>query len=627
VAFEQLKDRIKESPVSMVLSHYIALNKKGANLEAICPFHPDTKPSLKVNDAKGMYKCFVCGAGGDAITFVKEFKRVEFVDALREIAGLLGLPFEEQKEKKKNPKIEMAFRVLNASVKLYKKVASTNPVPYDEFLIKRKLDPDTVEKWQIGYAPGNNALFAYLDSIPGADGDFARTVSKEIGIIKYNENRDSHYDFYRDRVMFPIHDHSGQIRGYSSRAVLPDQNPKYLNSGESFAFDKGSILFGFFFGKNAIRQADQAIIVEGNMDVIMMHQFGFHHTVGTMGTALSEHSVRLLSNMTKNVYLGMDSDAAGKKAMQRINADFMSIGILPKHLGFDPHKDPDEFLLKEGRLALIERIEKAPIYLDVLIQELFPEKIPENTDMKLNTLHRVFEVVSPLKEHLSATERIVNAAKSLGLRSDPATILDSYKEHLSRQKEKVQPLPERPKLEVMEENIELSLQEAQILHTSTASQVLLPPTQSERVFIREILCHPEFLTHLKVDEFLATIGHDEVKRLIQWLVKIYLEIDDAEYVSIVQDELLTSGYSKELKDIGTEALFHYGNKYNEKVIQRMLKDYHLMLRKDQLKSKRKDLEAKQKLSQTQEEVNLVLGEISKIDKEISNLKNKSVLSF
>ena len=622
MAYEALKERIKESPISMVITHYIPLSKKGANLEAICPFHTDTKPSLKVNDAKGMYKCFACGAGGDAITFVKEFKRIEFVEALKEISGILGLPFEEhQKEKKKNPKIEMAFRVLNASVKLYKKVASQNPEPYESFLTKRKLEAETVEKWQIGYAPGNNALFSYLDSIPGADGDFARQVSKEIGIIRYNENRNSHYDFYRDRVMFPIHDHSGQIRGYSSRAVLQDQIPKYLNSGESFAFDKGSILFGFYFGKNAIRQEDKVIIVEGNMDVIMMHQFGFLQTVGTMGTALSDHSVRLLSNMTKNVYLGMDSDAAGKKAMARINSDFLGVNVLPKFLSFEPHKDPDEFLLNEGRLALLERIEKAPIYLDVLIQELFPEKIPENTDMKLNILHKVFEVVAPLKEHLSATERIVNAAKSLGLRSDSATILESYKEFLSRQKEKVHTFVERPKIQEYEETLIESEEEARNLHTEKVSQVLPPLSKSERVFIREILCHPEFLTHLKVDEFLATIGHDEVKKLIQWLVKIYLEIDDAEYVSIVQEELQYGSYSKELVDIGTDALFNYGNKYNEKVIQRMLKDYHLMLRRDQLKLKRKDLEEKQKSTQTQEEVNLILGEISKIDKEISNLKN------
>ncbi len=621
MAFEQLKERIKESPISLVISHYISLNKRGTNLEAICPFHADTKPSLKVNDNKGMYKCFACGAAGDAITFVMNHKNLEFVDALREISGILGLPFEEQKEKKKNPRIEMAFRVLNASVKLYKKVADTSPQPYTEFLAKRKLAPETVEKWQIGYSPGNNALFHYLDSLPGADGQLARQIAKEIGIVRFNENRNSHYDFYRDRVMFPIHDHQGQIRGYSSRAVLPDQQPKYLNSGESFAFDKGSILFGYFFGKSSILQNDRVIIVEGNMDVIMMHQFGFLETVGTMGTALSEHSVKLLSNHTKNIYLGMDSDAAGKKAMGRINADFLALNVLPKYLTFEPHKDPDEFLVNEGRLALLERLEKAPIYLDVLIDEQFPEVIPDNTDLKLNTLHRIFELVTPLKEHLSATERIVNAAKRLGLRSDPATILEGYREHLSRQKEKVYPREERPKLEVVEEKLEQMSDEARNLHAVKTSQVSLPPTKSERLVLKEILCHPEFLTHLKVDEFLATIGHDEVKKLIQWLVKIYLEIDDAEYVSIVQDELQYGGYSKEIVDVGTEALFSYGNKYNEKVIQRMLKDYYLALRMDQLKSKRKELVEKQKSTPTQVEIDLILSEISKLDKEILNLKN------
>ena len=621
MAYEHLKDRIKESPVSLVVGNYITLNKRGTNLEAICPFHSDTKPSLKVNDNKGMYKCFACGAGGDAILFVQNFKKVTFVEALKEIAGILGLPFEEQKEKKKNPRLEMALRLLNASVKVYKKIAAYEPIPYVDFVKKRKLLPETIEKWEIGFAPGNNSLFQYLDLLPGADGDSARTIAKEIGIIRYNELRNSHYDFYRDRIMFPIHDHSGQVRGYSARAVSDDQTPKYLNSGESFVFDKSSLLFGFYFGKNAIRQAEQVIIVEGNIDVIMMHQFGFQHTVGTMGTALSDQSVRLLSNMTKNIFLALDSDASGKKAMQRINADFMRLGLLPKFLGFGPYKDPDEFLVSEGRLALIERIETSPIYLDVLIQEQFLNPIPENTDLRLGIMHHIFELVSPLKEHLSATERIVNAAKSLGLRSDSATIIESYREFLSRQKEKTPHKVERPKLEVVEEELNQEHLEAQNLQGSILSQVSLPPTKSEKLVMREILCHPEFLTHLKIDEFLATIGHDEVKRLIQWLVKIYLEIDDAEYVSIVQNEIQYGGYSKDIMDIGTEALFQYGNKYNEKVVLRLVKDYQLILKTDQLKLRRKDLVERQKLSPSQQEVDLILSEILKLDREILNLKN------
>lgn len=622
MAYERLKDQIKETPVSMIVGQFMSLTKRGANLEGLCPFHPDTKPSLKVNDAKGMYKCFVCGAGGDAITFVKEFKRLEFVEALKDIAGLLGLPFEELREKKKNPKLDMAFRVLNASSKLYKKVAnSKKPEPYLDFIKKRELNQQTIEKFGIGYAPGNNALRAYLHTIPHQEREFAMRVAQEIGIIRFNEKRNSHYDFYRDRVMFPIHDHGGQIRGYSSRAVLPDQNPKYLNSGESFAFDKGSILFGFYFAKNSIRQLDQVIIVEGNMDVIMMHQFGLNQTVGTMGTALSEQSVRLLSNMTKNIFLGMDSDAAGRKAMAKINADFMSQGLLPKYLSFEPAKDPDEFLLSQGQLALVERMEKAPVLLDVLIEEAIGEKVPEVLDRKLSILHHIFEIISPLKEHLSASERIISAAKTLGLKSDPATILEDYKDYLSRQKEKTPTLIERPKLQTKEESIEMAEAKAQNLQEQNPSLAIGPLSKSERLFIREILCHPEFLTHLKLDELLAYIEHDEVKRLVQWLVNIYSEIDDAEYVNIVQDEIQYGSYGKEIKDIGTDALFSHGNRYNEKVIQRMLKDYKLMLQMEQLKTKRKELVQRQNSSQTQSEIDLILSEISKLDKEILSLKS------
>lgn len=621
MAFERLKEQIKEAPLSMVIGNYMTLNKKGANLEGICPFHSDTKPSLKVNDSKGMYKCFACGAGGDAITFVKEFKHLEYVETLKELANLLGLPFEEyQKEKKKNPKVEMAFRVLSASQKIYEKVASQKPLPYVEFIENRKLLPETIDKFQIGYAPGNNTLYHYLHSLPGADGQAALQIAQEIGIVRFNPDRNSHYDFYRDRVMFPVLDQSGQIRGYSSRSVMANQIPKYLNSGESIAFDKGSLLFALNFAKRVIREVDQVILVEGHMDTIMMHQFGFHQTVGAMGTAVSEQMIRILSNMTKNVFLALDSDAAGKKGMQKINAEFLSLGVLPKLLSFAPAKDPDEFLLTEGRLALMERIEKAPIMLDELISELIPNPIPENLELKLNALQRIFEVVSPLKENLSASERILSAAKTLRFNADSATILEQYKSYLSRQKEKT-PMAQPKQNPLLEEEISLEeSQKAQILQEQLQALELPPLTKSERLFLREIISHPEFLTHLNQDESLAYIDHDEVKKLVQWLVKIYREIDDAEYVSIVQEHLQASGYCKDVRDLGTEALFNHGNRLNEKVVVRMLKDYKARLKLDQLKTKRRILVERQKIEPSPAAIDLILSEISKLDKEIISLK-------
>lgn len=618
MSFDLLKSRIKDSPISTVIERYVTLVRRGSSVTALCPFHNDTKPSMNVSDDKGMFKCFACGQGGDAITFVKELKKLTYIEALKEISGILGIPFEEyEKEKKKNPRVEMAYRVLNASVKIYKKVAEQDHPQYVQFIEKRKLNADSIEKYQIGYAPYGNVLLHYLETIPSPDGDFALQTAKDIGIIKYNKDRDSTYDFYRDRVMFPIHNHAGQICGYSSRAVLPDQNPKYLNSGESFAFDKSSILFGFYFGKNAIRQADQAIIVEGNMDVIMMHQFGFHQTVGTMGTALSEYSVKLISNMTKNVFLGMDSDAAGKKAMLRINSDFLALGVLPRLLNFEPAKDPDEFLLTEGRIALMERIEKAPILVDVLIEEMIPATLPDNITLKIEILQRVFAILAPLKEHLAASERIMSAAKTLKFGSDSATILQDYKVFLSRQKEKVV-VVEKQRLEEVETELaeQQSIAEAQ---KEIPVQESGPLSKAEKVFLKEIISHPEFLTHLNRDEFLAYISHVEVKKLVHWLTKMYFEIDESEYVQMVQDELNDGGYTKEIKDLGTDALFKHGNKLNEKVMQRLLIDYQRNLKRDQLNFKKKELEELQKVAQSQNEVNHLLGEIYKIAVEISKL--------
>jgi DNA primase len=263
-------------------------------------------------------------------------------------------------------------------------------------------------------------------------------------------------------------------------------------------------------------------------------------------------------------------------------------------------------------------MEKAPILIDVLIQEQIPETIPENITMKIDILQRVFALLSPLKENLAATERIMSVTKTLRFGSDPATILHDYKEYLSRHKERQPMMNEKPKLEEVETH--LQTEALTIEHSKPSSlQESGPMTKAEKVFLREIICHPEFLTQLNGDEFLAYIGHHEVKKLFQWLVKIYFEIDEAEYVRIVQDELAEGNYSKEIRDVSTDALFNYGNKLNEKVIQRMLNDYKRNLKRDQLTHKKRELEEQQKVAKTEIEVNHLLSEIYKIAVEISKL--------
>ncbi len=624
----QLRDLIKQAPVSQIVGHFLPLQRKGRNLVALCPFHPDSNPSMTVNDDRGTFRCWSCQAGGDAISFVMDFKKLEFIEAMRECAKILGLPEDElNRERKKNPKLELAFRVLNYANKLYVKVGATKPMHFQKFCEERQLSEEAATKFQIGYAPGNNLLLSQIQGIGGKLGDEAMGMAKEIDLIRVSEKTGRAYDFYRDRVVFPIHDHGGQVRGFSCRKVLPEQEPKFLNSRDSFVFHKGSILYGFFLAKNPIRQADQVILAEGNMDVVMMHQHGFTHTVGTMGVALGESCLRLLSNMTKNVVLAMDSDSAGMKAMVGINAGFMAQGILPKYLSFAPAKDPDDFLRQHGRLALMERIEKAPRFIDHYIDGLVPNPVPETIDQKLAIMKQAFAALAPLKEHLEATERAVALAKRLGLRSDENSILEEYRQGLKGQEKAFPPQPARPQQPEIKTEEETEAQDVQVeaMHAPLPKAEVAPLLPSERTLLKTLMTHPECGSQPQLHEILAYVSHPEVKELVLWLSKIYLEIDEQEYPRILADEAFSGKYGREVKGIATEALEqHKHEPLNEKVVERLLKDLKVRMQLEQLRQKRKEYTLLQQQSVTQEEVNFYMVQITQIDRDLQQLKRHPV---
>jgi DNA primase len=619
----QLRDLIKQAPISQIVGHYIPLKRQGSGLVGLCPFHSDSKPSMTVNDKLGLWKCWPCNRGGDALTFVQDFKKLDFIEAMKECANVLGLPTDElNKDRKKNPRLELAFRVLNFANRLYTHVGSQTPMHFQKFVESRQLSAESITKFQIGYAPGNNALMLQFDKVPEAQQNDAKQMARELNLVRVSEGGRP-YDFYRDRVVFPIHDHAGQVRGFSCRAVLPDQVPKFLNSSDSFVFHKASILFGYFLAKTHIRQNDRVIIAEGNMDVVMMHQFGFTETVGTMGVALSESSQRLLFNMTKNIILAMDSDAAGIKAMNSINAAFMTLGVLPRYLSFEPAKDPDEFLRKEGRLALMERIEKAPRYIDFLLEKTIPTPIPETIDRKLQVMNEVFAILAPLKDHLEATERVVASAKRLQLRTDETSLIEQYKQTLKTSEvQRPRPVAQVQAPETREEDAsESPVVQEEAIHTPLAQIESAPMLSAEKLFLKTVMSHPECLSQPQLHEILAITTHPEVKELVPWLVKIYLEIDEQEYVPILSDEVFSDRYGRELKNVAVQALEEYKPEaLNEKVVVRLLQDLKLRVQLEQLKQKRKEFTELQKQSATQEEVVFYMQEITRIDRDLQQLK-------
>jgi DNA primase len=614
---------IRETPISHIVSFYHSISRKGQNFEAICPFHSDTKPSLKINDDKKIYKCFACGAGGDAIRFVMDYQSIEFIDAVKEISSKLSIQIDEKK-KAKDPKYEMALRVLKAANRIYYKVGhELKNQAFKDFIQKRKINDETAKTFELGFAPKNNALLNYLETLPEKDKNLAIEAARFIGIIRDSKGGKGHYDFFRDRITFPVWDHSGSIRGFSSRAISDDQMPKYLNSGESPVFDKRNILYGFNIAKTTIRKTSKVIICEGHMDVVSLHQYGFNYAVGTQGVALSENCAKLLTNTADNIYLGMDSDDAGFVASIRINEIFLRLGVIAKFISYAPEKDPDDFLKSHGRLELEERIENAPNFLDYLLDKIINESNTETTDQKLQVLNEIFDTVAPLGEDLRAKEKILECAKTLKLNSTNEDIILAYQERLSNSKQptSVQSVISAPKTEKENEDIDHSPQLKNELNQTLKNDA--PIGKSELIILEQLLSHPELIIHKQITEILDLIDHFEVKRLIQWLKKIYLEIDESDY-QIMLSNKVSKINKNDLRQAVIKGMSNYQKlKLSEEVVEKTLKDFKKKLMLEKLKKEKDFLKLKQKESSSEEESVQYLNEILKIEKELRNIKFKS----
>jgi len=625
---EDLKLRIKEAPISAVIGHYIRLNKKGTLYQGLCPFHKDSNPSLTVNDSKGLFMCFVCQVGGDAITFVEKNLKLEFKDAVKDIAHKMGMHYEEDKfEKKADPKKVMAKKILTKASKIYQKIGNeVAPKTYTEFLEKRELSNDVAQNFEIGFAPGNNVLTNYLKSLPeGDEKKFAFQIAQEISLIRPDKDRaHEFYDVFRDRIMFPIWDDRAQVVGFGGRATLQSQSAKYYNSQESFVFNKKQILYGYHLAKGAIREKDRVLLVEGYMDLIALHKVGVTNSVAIMGVALGDNSIERLKSLSKNFYLALDSDNAGMMAMERINALCMHHGLLPHFVDFSPQKDPDEFVATQGPLALTKRIDEAPIFLDHQLDRLIPDKIPEISDRKLELLHKAFAIIAPLQKELAAMERVVSFSKRIGLQSGSDEILGAYKDFLKRGAPKFTPKAEPVRQETSEEEAPLPTEMPFHEEGPTPIQeTYVPLSKGERAFLIDLIRNPDCLTHGKMTELLDFVRHPEVEDLLARLVDLVYEIDDAEYPSVVGSLAHESNYSTEIKECIGAALFDYSpSKMDDKTLQKFLGDHEKRLKLDSLTSERMTLKERQKRCQNLDEMNQFLSQLRDVDKKINDLKQR-----
>ncbi|MBP9687004.1 MAG: DNA primase [Candidatus Doudnabacteria bacterium] len=340
---QDIKDRLD---IVEVIGSYLPLKRAGVNWRANCPFHNEKSPSFNVNPARQIWHCFGCGEGGDLFTFVQKYEHLEFPEALQQLADKAGVQLPERRPEDAARKLraERLYRINTYVAAFYHKyLLSASGAAALAYLEGRGLTRETMESWHIGLAPMRaGELLQRLQTNRVSEGDLV-----DSGV--YARSARGLYERFWGRVTFPIWSFSGKIVGFSARIMPGEQKAeaaKYINSPESPIYTKGHVLFGLYQAKNAIRERDYAVIVEGQMDCIKVHQAGFINTVATSGTAVTEDQLRLILRLTKNIVLGFDGDAAGQKAARKTGELALRLGFTVKILRMGEVKDPDEVISK-----------------------------------------------------------------------------------------------------------------------------------------------------------------------------------------------------------------------------------------------------------------------------------------
>ncbi len=360
-----------------VISDFISLKKKGVNYSACCPFHNEKTPSFVVSPSKGLYKCFGCGKGGNAITFVMEHERLTYAEALKWVAKKYGITVEEREEtpeeKQRNDDRE-SMMVTNAWASDYflKSIFETDEglSVARSYFAGRGLTDATIRKFGLGYCPGRGDVMTQAALKAGYKEkylvDTGLTIKRETG---------GYYDRFCGRAMFPIHTISGRITAFSGRALSADNKAKYVNSPESPVYSKSNNLYGIYFAKSAIAKENHCILVEGNIDVVQMHQKGIENVVAPLGTALTVEQVRMIARFTNNITLLFDGDNAGVKAAIKGVDLVLKEGLNVRVVVLPEGEDPDSYARSHTAEQVLEYIDTHARDFIRFKSELYAEQV------------------------------------------------------------------------------------------------------------------------------------------------------------------------------------------------------------------------------------------------------------
>lgn len=438
ITFEDVVSQIKDRlDVLDVVSKDVILKKSGGNYWGLCPFHKEKTPSFSVNPAKGIYKCFGCGEGGDALSYLVKTRGISFKELIVELANDFGLELPNTYSGTKNKDIrEQMIKACTKAAEYYQHslFATSDGEKSLLYLDNRGIDERIIKRYMLGFSNNEqNNLYKILKE------QFTNDVLEKAGLVLKTQKGD-YIDRFRNRITIPIQDENGDIVAFGARAIEEGQNPKYLNSSDSLIYNKSKLLYGLYFAKESIKQSDSIIIMEGYFDVISAQAHGIENCVASCGTSLTSDHIKLISRYSKSrkIYLAFDTDSAGIKATQRgaeiIKEAFTGLGNIKQ---FDESyvssnndkyaceirvitppegKDPDEFIRNAGADAYFMHLEHAPLLIDFQINEVLKHKNEAKLpNQKLKLVKEIIPILAEIQNKIIRTEYVKMVASTLNI--------------------------------------------------------------------------------------------------------------------------------------------------------------------------------------------------------------------
>ena len=415
---EIIEEIVSRTDISDLIGSYVSLKRAGSNMHGLCPFHSERTPSFTVFSKTNSFYCFGCGSGGDAITFVMKAENLDYPSAVEFLATRAGISIPQEQDAINNMGMsrKRVYEMNLAAAKFFRENLFDKNIGADAlnyFLGSRKLSMATIKRFGLGYAPNNFwALTNHMRKL-----GFSEQELIDGFLCGRSQKSGKLYDYFRNRVMFPIIDVTGNIIAFGGR-VMDDSKPKYLNTSDTPGFKKSKNLFALNYAKNHC--AEQIILCEGYMDVIALHAAGFENAVATLGTALTQEQARMMNKYTKKVVLLYDSDEAGQRATDRAIKILGEVGMDVRILKLNGAKDPDEYIKKFGADRFRALLGESRTGFDFKVARVLAELDLQIPDEKIKASKAICDIIA---ESSSGVEREVFLAKASEILKLPVEVL------------------------------------------------------------------------------------------------------------------------------------------------------------------------------------------------------------